>query len=213
MLSGLKFIPRDQIDDKTQDDKSDTRKSHKKKKNKSRHDSSSDDDGSQRIKKRSKKKWYSSEEDDDDSASYSDSGTEEDTRKGKESRKRHKSKKSRRKSKRKGYTSDESDDENDDKKKGKGRSEKSDIDGNGGSVNDNENIIRKEMGLEWMLRPKEEDVKPKSVPASSLPEESPANEVCFYFLIKSLVFRFCPIKKTYVNVDQLLVLNLRAKAS
>ncbi|GKD14250.1 CWF19-like protein 2 [Tanacetum coccineum] len=125
-------------------------------------------------------KWYSSEEDDDDSASYSDSGSEEDTRKGKESKKRHKSKKSRRrgKSKRRQYSSDESDDENDDKKKkGKGRSEKSDIDGNGGSVSDNENIVRKEMGLEWMLRPKEEGVKPKSVPASSLPEEPPANEI------------------------------------
>ncbi|PWA81098.1 hypothetical protein CTI12_AA189790 [Artemisia annua] len=31
-----------------------------------------------------------------------------------------------------------------------------------------------EMGLEWMLRPKEEDVKQKSVPTSHLPEEPPA---------------------------------------
>ncbi|GJU33660.1 hypothetical protein Tco_1182014, partial [Tanacetum coccineum] len=81
------------------------------------------------------------------------------------------------KSKQRQYSSDESDEENDDKKKkGKERSEKSDIDGNGCSVNDNENIVRKEMGLEWMLRPEEEDVKPKSVPASSLSEEPPANE-------------------------------------
>ncbi|PWA70446.1 cwfJ-like family protein [Artemisia annua] len=181
MLSGLKFIPRDQLDDNTQDDKLDSRKTHKKKKkkNKSRHDGSSDEDGSQRIKKRSKKKWYSSEED-DDSDSYSDSGSDDDTRKGKESKKRHKSKISRRrgKTKRRGYSSDESDDDDDDKKKkGKKRSDKSDTDGNSCSVNDNENIVRKEMGLEWMLRPKEEDVKQKSVPASHLPEEPPADEI------------------------------------
>ncbi|KAI3790683.1 hypothetical protein L2E82_03910 [Cichorium intybus] len=165
MLSGLKFIPRDQIDDKTHDEKlndSDSRKSHKKKKK--HHNSGSSDDGSQRIKKRSKKKWYSSEE---DSSSYSDaseSGSDQDTRKhrkGKKEKKHkgrldNKDKGKSKKSKRKEYSSD------DDSAK--------EVDKN------HENIVRKEMGLEWMLRPKD-DVAQKSVPTSDLLEETPTKEI------------------------------------
>ncbi|KAI3523996.1 hypothetical protein L1887_02571 [Cichorium endivia] len=166
MLSGLKFIPRDQIDDKTHDEKlndSDTRKSHKKKKK--HHNSGSSDDGSQRIKKRSKKKWYSSEE---DSSSYSDaseSGSDQDTRKHRKGKKEKKHKgrldnkdkgKSKSKSKRKEYSSD------DDSAK--------EVDKN------HENIVRKEMGMEWMLKPKD-DVAQKSVPTSDLLEETPTKEI------------------------------------
>lgn len=166
MLSGLKFIPRDQIDDKTHDEKlndSDSRKSHKKKKK--HHNCGSSDDGSQRIKKRSKKKWYSSEE---DSSSYSDaseSGSDQDTRKHRKGKKEKKHKgrldnkekgKSKSKSKRKEYSSD------DDSAK--------EVDKN------HENIVRKEMGLEWMLRPKD-DVAQKSVPTSDLLEETPTKEI------------------------------------
>ncbi|XP_071704015.1 uncharacterized protein [Rutidosis leptorrhynchoides] len=166
MLSGLKFIPRDQID-KTHDEKSndsDTRKSYKKKK-KSRHHNSSDD-GSYRIKKRSKKKWYSSEE---DSSSYSDaseSGRNKDTRlrKKRKEKKRHdkgKSKKSKRE-----YSSDS----DDDKDVGKHRS--------GCNIESemiNENIVRKELGMEWMLRPKEA-VEQKSASTSEILEETPIKE-------------------------------------
>ncbi|KAJ0780823.1 putative cwf19-like protein [Helianthus annuus] len=175
MLSGLKFIPRDQMDkaNDEQSSDSDTRKSHKKKK-KSRHH----DDGSERIKKRSKKKWYSSEEDSSD-ASESDSDDDSRTRR----KRKGKSKKSRRSRE---YSSD--DDDNDEDKVGKksrkknGKKKRSDknleSDEDGVSRSPNaENIIRKEMGLEWMLRPKD-DVAPKSALASSdLLEETPAKEI------------------------------------
>ncbi|KAL4590336.1 hypothetical protein LXL04_003265 [Taraxacum kok-saghyz] len=171
MLSGLKFIPRDQIDDKTHDENmndSETRKSYKKKK-KSHHNSSSDD-GSQRIKKRSKKKWYSSEE---DSSSYSDaseSGSDQDTRKHRkkkkekkhkgrsESKEKGKSKKSRRKE----YSSDDDDDDDDDHAKEDNKNK--------------ENIVRKEMGMEWMLKPKD-DVDKKPASTSDLLEEPPTKEI------------------------------------
>ncbi|XP_023748903.1 uncharacterized protein LOC111897182 [Lactuca sativa] len=166
MLSGLKFIPRDQIDDKTHDEKvndSDTRKIHKKKKK--HNQSSSSDDGSQRIKKKSKKKWYSSEE---DSSSYSDaseSGSDQDTRSHRKRKKEKKHKKGKsKKSRRKEYSSD-----NDNAKEDKAveKSHKND-----------ENIIRKEMGMEWMLRPKDNmEQKPASVSTSDLLEEPPAKEI------------------------------------
>lgn len=196
MLSGLKFIPRDQID-KTLDEKandSDSRKSYKKKK-KSCHGGSSDD-GSQRIKKRSRKKWYSSEE---DSSSYSDaseSGRDQDTRihrKSKEGKKRHKRRlddeekgKSKKSGRRREYSSDD-DCAREDKvvqkghKKGKGRLNKDsdgDMDGNCGVSHstEKENIVRKEMGLEWMLRPKD-NVDQKSASTIDMVEEAPAKEI------------------------------------
>lgn len=160
MLSGLKFIPRDQLD-QTHDD--DARKSYKKK-SKSHHNSSSDDESdsdSQRIKKRSKKKWYSSQE---DSSDQSGSDEEDTKRHRKRKHKKSKSKKSRR-----------SDNDNDDsdkvavekcRKKGKGRLDDSETDAN------DENIVRKEMGLEWMLRPKE---KPP-LPASDFLQQTPTKD-------------------------------------
>ncbi|KAK9070780.1 hypothetical protein SSX86_011182 [Deinandra increscens subsp. villosa] len=174
MLSGLKFIPRDQMDkvssisltnDEGSSD-SDTRKSYKKKK-KSRHC----EDGSERIKKRSKKKWYSSEE---DSSNDSESGSDTRTRR----KRKSKSKKSRRSRE---YSSDDEDTivEKGHKKKGKTRVDKNletDVDGVSPSPND-DNIVRKEMGLEWMLRPKE-DVDHKSTSTSSdLLQETPTTEI------------------------------------
>ncbi|KVH99410.1 hypothetical protein Ccrd_022359, partial [Cynara cardunculus var. scolymus] len=195
MLSGLKFIPRNQID-KTLDEKvndSNSRKSYKKKK-KSHHGGSSDD-GSQRIKKRSRKKWYSSEE---NSSSYSDaseSGSEQDTRirrKSKGEKKRHKrrlddeEKGKLKKSGRREYSSDDDCAKEDkvvqkDHKKRKGRLSKDsdgDMDGNCGVSHstEKENIVRKEMGLEWMLRPKD-NMDQKSASTSDLLEEAPAKEI------------------------------------
>ncbi|KAI7739182.1 hypothetical protein M8C21_018888 [Ambrosia artemisiifolia] len=167
MLSGLKFISRDQID-KANDERSsdsDTRKSNKKKK-KSRHH----EDGYEKIKKRSKKKWYSSEEDSSD-GSESDS---DDTR----TRRKRKGKSKKSRSSREYSSDDDDEDKKGHKKKGKKRLDKnfeSDEDGVSRSPNA-DNIVRKEMGLEWMLRPKE-DVTSKSASASSdLLEETPTKE-------------------------------------
>lgn len=204
MLSGLKFIPRDQIDSAQDEnlnnygrggENSGSRKGKdEKKKKKSRHSSSDED--LERIKKGSrKKKWYSSDEDlpsySDDSES--DTGSERDTRisksRKKEKKKRDKSKKKSRK--RKEYCSDEHSDEEerntevtrrDGRNKCKEKTDKDieadDVDGDVGfshSLNDS-NIIRKEMGLEWMLRPKD-DMERKSVTSSDLPDEPPVDEV------------------------------------
>lgn len=168
MLSGLKFIPRDQID-KTSDEKlndSDTKKSYKKKKKS--HYNSSSDDGSERIKKRSKKKWYSSEEEQSSFSDASESDSDEnDTRlhnKGKEEKKRQKGKsksKSKKSRRRREYSSDD-DDDNLVEKGHKG-------------VSNNENIVRKEMGLEWMLRPKD-NMEHKSESPSDVQEQSPIKE-------------------------------------
>ncbi|KAH1140198.1 hypothetical protein AAZX31_10G251000 [Glycine max] len=70
MLSGVKFIPRDQVHGEDLDSvskerkKSDRRREKSKRKGRSSRDSSDDDDGLEKIKKGSrKKKWYSSDED------------------------------------------------------------------------------------------------------------------------------------------------------
>ncbi|KAK7390931.1 hypothetical protein VNO78_19143 [Psophocarpus tetragonolobus] len=70
MLSGVKFIPRDQVHDEDLDSiskekkKSDRKREKNKRKGRSSRDNSDDDDGLDKIKKRSrKKKWYSSDED------------------------------------------------------------------------------------------------------------------------------------------------------
>ncbi|KAK1434613.1 hypothetical protein QVD17_00361 [Tagetes erecta] len=170
MLSGLKFIPRDQMD-KIHDEQSsdsDKRTSYKKKK-KSRYS----DDGSEKIKRRSKKKWYSSEE---DSSNDSESGSDTKTRR----KRKGKSKKSR---KNKEYSSDDDDDDEvadkGHKKKGKSRLDKNvetGIDGVSHSQN-GENIVRKEMGLEWMLRPKEDAEHKSALTSSDLLQETPAKEI------------------------------------
>ncbi|KAI3694896.1 hypothetical protein L1987_77879 [Smallanthus sonchifolius] len=162
MLSGLKFIPRDQVD-KTHDEQSsdsDTRKSYKKKKKSRR-----GEDGSERIKKRSKKKWYFSEE---DSSSASGSGSDTRTQR----KRKGKSKKSRSRE----YSSDDDEDKVVEKgHKKKGKNLETDMDGRSSSPND-DSIVRKEMGLEWMLKPKE-DVDDKSTLPSDLLQVTPAKEI------------------------------------
>ncbi|KAL8208789.1 hypothetical protein R6Q57_008201 [Mikania cordata] len=161
MLSGLKFIPRDQID-KTrgeQSSDSDTRRSYKMKK-KSHHNV----DGSDRIKKRSKKKWYSSEED-----LSNDSESESDTRKHR--KRKGKSKKSRRRE----YSTDEDEVVEKGHKK-KDKNLETNVDGLSRSPNDDV-IVRKEMGLEWMLRPKEDMDQKSALTSPDLLQETPTIEI------------------------------------
>ncbi|XP_014513704.1 CWF19-like protein 2 [Vigna radiata var. radiata] len=94
MFSGVKFIPRDQVDDEDLDSSSKERKkSYKrrgknKKKGRSSRDSS-DDDGLVKIKKGSrKKKWYSSDEDSSLYSSESESDKDEKKRRSKSKNKR-----------------------------------------------------------------------------------------------------------------------------
>ncbi|KAL6519941.1 hypothetical protein OROMI_032835 [Orobanche minor] len=208
MLSGLKFIPRDQVDKAIDDISEDSRKKrrksgHKKEKigTKMKHSrySSSDDDGVEGIKSgsRKKKKWYDSNEDmssnSEESGSHIEVDRDRKKRKSwKKEKKRHdhssdneykirsKKKSHRRK---KGYSSD--------KKSGSGsESEKSSENGihHKGGVRkedvecgtknsdkvDNDNM-RKEMGLGWMLRPK--DNKDNYSNKASLNEQEEASGV------------------------------------
>ncbi|XP_047171883.1 CWF19-like protein 2 isoform X1 [Vigna umbellata] len=94
MFSGVKFIPRDQVDDEDLDSsskerqKSDKRKGRNKKKGRSSRDNS-DDDGLVKIKKGSrKKKWYSSDEDSSFYSSESESDKDEKKRRSKSKKKR-----------------------------------------------------------------------------------------------------------------------------
>uniref|UniRef100_A0A5B6ZK00 Putative CWF19-like protein 2 n=1 Tax=Davidia involucrata TaxID=16924 RepID=A0A5B6ZK00_DAVIN len=213
MLSGLKFIPRDQID-KAQDEnpdasrrerkKSSGRKEKDRRKKKSSHYSSSDDEDLERIKKGSKmkKKWYSSNE------SESESGSDQDEKKHRnrkmekkrcedssEDEDRGRSKKKSR-SGRKDYSSGDYssyDSESEDgdrrrkkngRKKGKEREGGKDAmevdlhdDGGGSHSLNDKDIVRKEMGLEWMLRPKDDMERKSATTSDHKPEEPPAEEI------------------------------------
>ncbi|KAL6532385.1 hypothetical protein OROGR_014355 [Orobanche gracilis] len=207
MLSGLKFIPRDQVDKATDETSKDSRKEkkksgHKKEKNGTRmkHSrySSSDEDGAERIKSgsRKKKKWYDSNEgmssNSEESGSLIELDHDRKKRKSwKKEKKRHdhssdneykiRSKKKSH-SRKKGYSSDE--------KSGSGsESEKSSeerIHHKGGVEEDVEwgtknsdkvdnDDMRKEMGLGWMLRPK--DNKENYSSKASLLEQEEASGV------------------------------------
>ncbi|KAK1569187.1 hypothetical protein Q3G72_033611 [Acer saccharum] len=211
MLSGVKFIPRDQVDS-AEDEKLDAKRKksssrkekHRKKKN-SYNDSSSDD-GLERIKKgsRKNKKWYSSDE---YSSSESGGSSKQDGKK-QRSRKR-KSKKSnddssgdefRSRSKKKSssskksyssedYSSSGSEYERqkgsrkDERKKGKKRQNEEDPmsdnlsdDGTKSNSFKEKEVVRKEMGLEWMLRPAERADRRPLVSVDNQPEETPAEE-------------------------------------
>ncbi|KAL0376731.1 UNVERIFIED_CONTAM: CWF19-like protein 2 [Sesamum calycinum] len=201
MLSGLKFIPRDQID----------------KKQKHSHYSSSDDEGLERIKSgsRKKKKWYDSEEDLSSSSEKSGSQSEQEhdrnkRRRWKGKKKRHddssdNERKSRSKktasSRRKNYSSEDeslscSEREDtceegrhdkggmnrwkDDEKRGtKGDHMGNDLidDSKGSQSQNSSSIVRKKMGLEWMLRPKDNTEKASNKAFHIEPEEAPAEEI------------------------------------
>ncbi|KAH6816345.1 CwfJ-like family protein, partial [Perilla frutescens var. frutescens] len=174
MLSGLKFIPRDNIDEekdgKSYDSRKEKRKSARRKeklgrRNKHSRYSSSDDEGLERIKSgsRKKKKWYDSEE---DLSSFSNkSGGESESerdqkrhrsRKGeKEKRddisdKEHKSRSKKKAKRQRGEYSSESDFESESSSKEGGHHK-------GSQLKDSNNILREEMGLGWMLRPNNSD--------------------------------------------------------
>ncbi|KAH6821645.1 CwfJ-like family protein [Perilla frutescens var. hirtella] len=174
MLSGLKFIPRDNIDEekdgKSYDSRKEKRKSARRKEKLGRRDkhsrySSSDDEGLERIKSgsRKKKKWYDSEEDlsSFSNKSGSESESERDqkrhrSRKGeKEKRddisdKEHKSRSKKKAKRQRGEYSSESDFESE-------RSSKEGGHHKGSQLKDSNNILREEMGLGWMLRPNNSD--------------------------------------------------------
>ncbi|XP_057523779.1 uncharacterized protein LOC130803612 isoform X2 [Amaranthus tricolor] len=164
MLSGVKFISRDKIDEGDERKLSSSKKEKRRKKKCSDY-GSSDDEGVEKIRKGSrKKKWYSSEE-------YSDSSSSDVVSEGSlgGERKRCKSRKdkgkrrhddesgSRRSLKRSKHEYSSSPSESDeDGRRGrrKGRSKGK------GAVGESANAInidieRKEMGLDWMLRPAE----------------------------------------------------------
>ncbi|KAJ0034051.1 hypothetical protein Pint_24660 [Pistacia integerrima] len=205
MLSGVKFIPRDQVD-KAEDGNSDVkrtksrgRKEKHRRKKKSPSYGSSDDD-LDRIKKGSRKnnKWYSSDE---YSSSESEGSSEQDEKKDGSRKKRRNDymdeKRSRSKKKFKigrkyysfeEYSSSDSEDERQKgsrkykKKKSKARQGQEDIaddnlaDYGGGSSIKEKEIVRKEMGLEWMLRPAERTDRRPAVTVNSQPDKPPAEE-------------------------------------
>ncbi|XP_021290489.1 CWF19-like protein 2 homolog [Herrania umbratica] len=197
MLSGVKFIPRDQID-KEQNEYSDVKKkksSSKKEKRRrkeksSRYGGSSSDDDLERIKKGSGRnnKWYSSEEYSSGSGSERSSDRDEKRSWNRRKDKRGKndssgdefngrSKKGSRRKKQysSSYSSSEEEDQRgnarDRKKKGQGID-----DGRESPSLKDKEIERKEMGLEWMLRPAFKPDKKPSVPVEQ-PEEPPAEEI------------------------------------
>uniref|UniRef100_A0A6N2MSN5 Cwf19-like C-terminal domain-containing protein n=1 Tax=Salix viminalis TaxID=40686 RepID=A0A6N2MSN5_SALVM len=195
MLSGVKFIPRDEIDkgkgekrddfvEKRKESGSRKEKNKERKKKKSRHDNNSDDD-LERIKKRSKKskKWYSSDEHSSEESSDSESGSD-----GKSSSKRRKKKRESRKR----FSSDEYSSSSSEgeapkgsakggRKKSKGKQGKigddfSDDGRESHSINKID-IARKEMGLDWMLRPAKDVERRPTVSVDHDPEEPPAEEI------------------------------------
>lgn len=217
MLSGVKFISRDEINTAINGDSHDSTKDGRKSRNKEERSkrrkknvSSSDDEQIVKIKKRSKKNnWYSS---DDllDSASHSEgsSSSKEDEKLHKRSRMKKKNKKSRhhessgddfvkmpkKKSKRskKDYSGEDfssygyKDEEDDDRRKanyskGKDKVRRDDeidmSDGTGvsGSANDVD-IVRREMGLDWMLRPAERVKKNAEPTYEQQSQEPPTKE-------------------------------------
>ncbi|XVF62947.1 hypothetical protein PTKIN_Ptkin09bG0049800 [Pterospermum kingtungense] len=195
MLSGVKFIPRDHID-KEQNENSDVKKKrhsnkkekHKRKKRSSGYSGSSDDD-LERIKKGSRsKKWYSSEEYSSESGSGSEGSSDRDENRRRNRKKNKRSKndtsedelsggsKKRASSRKKHYSSSSENCSSDEDRRGSaGDRKKKDYSRESSSLNEKE-IERKEMGLEWMLRPA---VKPDNKPAVPVeqPEEPPPEEI------------------------------------
>ncbi|KAI9196588.1 hypothetical protein LWI28_025249 [Acer negundo] len=211
MLSGVKIIPRDQVDS-AEDEKLDAKRKksssrkekHRKKKNS--YNYSSSDDGLERIKKgsRKNKKWYSSDEylSSESRGSSKQDGKKQRSRKrkskksnddssGDEFRSRSKKKSS---SSKKSYSSEDCSSSGseyerqkgsrkDERKKGKKRQNEEDPmsdnlsdDGIKSNSFKEKEVVRKEMGLEWMLRPAERADRRSPVTVDNQPEETPAEE-------------------------------------
>ncbi|KAL0348959.1 UNVERIFIED_CONTAM: CWF19-like protein 2 [Sesamum angustifolium] len=178
MLSGLKFIPRDQIDKKekkwydseedlsssseksgSQSEQEHDRKKHRRRKGKKkRHDDSSDNERKSRSKKTasSRRKNYSSEDESLSCSEREDTCEEGSHDKGGMNRWK------------------------DDEKRGtKGDHMGNDLidDSKGSQSQNSSSIVRKEMGLEWMLRPKDNTEKASNKAFHIEPEEAPAEEI------------------------------------
>lgn len=193
MLSGIKFISRDEIN-KEQNENSDVKKKrhsnkkekHKRKKKSSEYGGSSDDD-LERIKKGSRrnKKWYSSEEYSSESGSESEGSSGRDEKRCKDRKKNKRSKndisgdsgsKKRARSRKKRYSSlSEYCSSDEDQRGSAGDRKKKDYSRDSPALNEKE-IERKEMGLEWMLKP---SFKPDDNPALPVQqtEEPPPEEI------------------------------------
>ncbi|XP_055813650.1 uncharacterized protein LOC129883097 [Solanum dulcamara] len=198
MLSGLKFIPREHVEkakDESLDDsrqqrrRSGHKKDRERKKKKKSRSTSSDDEDLDKIRARSKKKkWYASDE---DFSSYSDgSGTDgasDYERKNSTSKtsKKRRSKDGKSKERSRSSSSEsESEKRKRSKKDRQSRREGEELQGNlldndfdGSKSRNDHELVRKEMGLDWMLRPKDNvDKIPESISNCSA-EETPAEEV------------------------------------
>ncbi|XP_009629652.1 uncharacterized protein [Nicotiana tomentosiformis] len=198
MLSGLKFVPREQVEkakDESLDDsrkqrrKSGHKKERERKKKKKFRSTSSEDDDLEKIRARSKKKkWYAS---DDDLSSYSDgSGIESSSDYERKSSSRKTSKKRRSKDgkskerSRRSSSESESEKRKRSKKDRQIRSEDDELEDNlldndtGGSKSRNDHeLVRREIGLDWMLRPKDNVDKIPEPASNCSAEETPAEEV------------------------------------
>lgn len=216
MLSGVKFVPRDQIDEQRRGESLDSgaggrgrsggrKEKYSRKKKGSRYESS-DDEELQQIRKTSRrKKWYSSEE---YSSSHSSASDDEDSPR--DERRHRDRKKKKRKSdakesdggsrrKRKGKSggknsedlSSPSGSEKSDSFEGDARKEKhrkgSKKDGqkrgkegaHQGAVEgdlDDQKIVRREMGLEWMLRPEQKTERSPPISVDKVPFETENEE-------------------------------------
>ncbi|XP_065882007.1 uncharacterized protein [Euphorbia lathyris] len=193
MLSGIKFIPRDQIS---------TEDSQKRKKSGDRREkhnvSESSDDDLGRLKKRSgkKKKWYSSDEHSSEDASDSeDEGSFDSNEKKRRNKRKNKGKKrhtsrdpdsdrSKKKSRNANkHSEDNSSSSSEDegkkrsrrsgKKRSKGKGEKDE----GSQFSEKVEITRKEMGLDWMLRPAESTDRGPAMYSDDEPEEPPVENI------------------------------------
>ncbi|KAL6194844.1 hypothetical protein ACLB2K_035919 [Fragaria x ananassa] len=203
MLAGVKFIPRDQIDKdenlkasaKQKQKKGSGSKEGKRRRERSSGYSSSDGEELERIKKGSKKKWYSSDE--YLSSSYS-SENESEGSSDRDRKKRQTKKKKRSSSSKTEYGSEDlssaSDSYSDRKDKHKKRSRKEGKKKSGDrsqrgmkdeeyseggrgttTVKDGE-IVRKKIGLEWMLRPEGKERTP-AITVEDQPKEIPVEEI------------------------------------
>ncbi|KAK6780991.1 hypothetical protein RDI58_023175 [Solanum bulbocastanum] len=198
MLSGLKIIPREHVEKAKAESLDDSRKQrrrsgHKKdrdrKKKKKSRSTSSDDEDLDKIRARSKKKkWYASDE---DLSSYSD-GSESDSafdyERKNSSRKTSKKRRSKHGKSKERSQSSSSESESEKRKRSK-KDRQSRIEGDvlqnnlldndfdGSKSHNDHELVRKEMGLDWMLRPKDNvDKIPESVSNCSA-KETPAEEV------------------------------------
>ncbi|XP_060178775.1 uncharacterized protein LOC132608970 [Lycium barbarum] len=198
MLSGLKFIPREAVEKAKDESSDDSRKQrrrsgHKKekerKKKKKSRCTSSDDEDLEKIRARSKKKkWYASDE---DLSSYSDGSDSEyasDYERKSSSRKTSKKRRNKDgKSKARSRSSSSESESEKKKKRNKDRRRRSEgdelqdklLDNNfdGSKSRNDHELVRREMGLDWMLQPKDNMDKIPEPASNCSAEETPAEEV------------------------------------